>query len=160
MNINNFEDYFDCIILKRGLDYYKSGNIVSLECDTDDNVWTAEVSGNDDYTVTVMLSAKNEITETDCDCPYDMNVHCKHQASVFYAIRDELQKKTKSKPKSKSAIKNLEGLDKQVILSLLLEFAKKDKRIKEEILLRYAYKSDILESAQKLIRSTIKAVTR
>jgi len=33
LNLSNFESYFDGKILYRGLDYYKSGNIASLEYD-------------------------------------------------------------------------------------------------------------------------------
>ena len=164
MNINNFEEYFDNVILNRGLDYYKCGNIISLELNPDSGEWVAEVEGSEDYTVTAILSDKGEITDTDCDCPYDYNIHCKHQAAVFYAIREELQKKPKKLKKKSTQQKNLEvilnDLDKQALVSLLLEFAKKDRRIKEELLLRYATQSDVLESARNVIKGSIKAVKR
>ena len=53
MNLNDFELYFDEIILERGLDYYQSGSISSLEFD--DGEWVAVVSGSRDYTVIVAL---------------------------------------------------------------------------------------------------------
>ena len=89
MNVNDFETYLDEEILARGLAYYQSGNVVSLEYDEDDG-WIADVEGSDDYTVTVSLSDKGEILDTECDCPYDWGEYCKHQAAVFYALqRDE-----------------------------------------------------------------------
>ena len=57
MNIKNFESVVDKTILQRGLGYYKSGSIESLDFDGDE--WTAEVSGSDDYTVTVSRTGKS-----------------------------------------------------------------------------------------------------
>ncbi|WP_238916843.1 hypothetical protein [Clostridium sp. YIM B02555] len=48
MNINNFEEYIDKTILKRGYDYYNDGNILD-SCNVRDNTYTFEVQGSEDY---------------------------------------------------------------------------------------------------------------
>jgi len=81
MNINDFELYIDELILERGRDYYNSACITSLEYDG--AKWTANVEGNDDYTVAAALSDDHEILSSDCDCPYEGGKYCKHKAAVF-----------------------------------------------------------------------------
>ena len=43
----------------------------------------------------------------------------------------------------------LNNLDKQTLLSIILDFAGRDRQIKEELLFRYSEKTDTLESARK-----------
>lgn len=50
MNINNFKEYIDKAILKRGYDYYTDGNIVD-SCNVGDNTYTFEVQGSEYYQV-------------------------------------------------------------------------------------------------------------
>ena len=60
--------------------------------------------------------------------------------------------------------KNLEdilgSLDRQTLISIILEFADKDKRIKEELSLRYAKGTDILKHARNVIKSAVASVKR
>ena len=164
MNINDFENHIDETILARGQDYFISGNVVSLEYD--DDVWTAEVEGSEYYTVTASISSSGDIIATDCDCPYDWGPHCKHQVAVFFAIRDEFKSgkqsvKAGNKTNSRESLENLlKKLDKQALISIVLEFSGRDKRMKEELILRYSQKTDIFESARNVIRSAINAVKR
>ncbi|MCL2321068.1 MAG: Uma2 family endonuclease, partial [Oscillospiraceae bacterium] len=136
MNLNDFETYIDDTILMRGLDYYKSGNVFSLEFDG--KKWIADVSGSDNYTVTVTLSDDGEILDTDCDCPYDWGEYCKHQAAVLFELREELQsgEKPVKSVKKDSLEALLENLDKQTLISMLKEFAGRDKAMRQEIFLR------------------------
>ncbi|MCL2672035.1 MAG: hypothetical protein FWF10_08360 [Clostridiales bacterium] len=160
MNLQNFEQYIEEKILARGLDYYRSGCIVALE--QDGGEWVADVEGSDDYTVTVTLGDGGEIGDSECDCPYDWGAHCKHQAAVFYALRSRL-KPGKAEPASakKKGLKELLGaLDRETLLSIVLEFSDRDKRMKEELLLRYAEKEDMLQNARNVIKSAIAGVTR
>ena len=57
MNINNFKEYVDKTILKRGQDYYTDRNIIDT-CNDGDNTYTFEVQGSEDYQVGVKLDAK------------------------------------------------------------------------------------------------------
>lgn len=163
MNINNFETHLEKAILARGLTYYQSGNVVSLEYDEEDG-WVASVEGSENYTVTVALSDQCDILGAKCDCPYDWGEYCKHQAAVFYALKNKLRAdKTltvKKTGKKRSLAEALEKLDKQTLLSIILDFAGRDRRIKEELLFRYAEKTDAVESARNVIRGTINSATR
>ena len=52
MNINNFKEYVNKTILKRGYDYYTDRNILDT-CNDGDNTYTFEVQGSEDYQVVV-----------------------------------------------------------------------------------------------------------
>lgn len=60
MNLNNFEQHIDPVILERGIDYYKSGAVLEVE-EVSKGVWQAEVEGTEVYNVEVGLSGKNKI---------------------------------------------------------------------------------------------------
>jgi uncharacterized Zn finger protein len=94
--LNQFEQYIDGTILKRGLQYFKKGHVHEPE-EIGPGEYETIVEGTEDYTV--QLTIKNGIiTEHVCDCPYDMGPVCKHVAAVlFYLQQDklELNKKTK-----------------------------------------------------------------
>ncbi len=102
--LNQFEQYIDETILKRGLQYFKNGHVNDPE-EISPGEYEAIVEGTEDYTV--QLTLKNGIiTEHVCDCPYDMGPVCKHVAAViFYLQQDELEldKKTKRTKTNQSA---------------------------------------------------------
>lgn len=100
--INEFDEYIDDPILKRGLSYFKNGYVSEPEEITPD-VYEAIVQGTKDYTV--QLKIKNgTILEHACDCPYDIGPVCKHIAAViFHLQQDELG--IKQKPTSKKSTK-------------------------------------------------------
>jgi hypothetical protein len=89
MNLDDFEEEIDGVILDRGRDYYQDGCIESITHDRDKNTYTAVVAGSQDYTVTVKLD-RRKILFADCDCPYDWGPFCKHQVAVFYALQENL----------------------------------------------------------------------
>ena len=138
MDINNFELFIDETILARGRGYYNALKVTSLEYH-DDNMWIANVEGSDDYTVAIILSEDNDITNSRCDCPYDWSEHCKHQVAVFYAIRaaiesGEIPEKSVEKKNLKMILKNL---SKRTLVSIVLDFIDRDERFHDEIYLRY-----------------------
>ena len=94
--LNQFEQYIDETILKRGLQYFKSGRVNEVE-EISPGKYEAIVEGTEDYTV--QLTLKNGIiTEYTCDCPYDFGPVCKHVAAViFYLQQDELDLNKKPK---------------------------------------------------------------
>ncbi|MBK9291931.1 MAG: SWIM zinc finger family protein [Bacteroidetes bacterium] len=101
--LNQFEQYIDETILKRGLQYFKNGQVNEPE-EISPGEYVAIVEGTQDYTVQLILK-NGIITEHDCDCPYDMGPVCKHIAAViFYLQQDELElnKKTKRTKKKQS----------------------------------------------------------
>ena len=142
MTLDDFEAYFEDIILDRGIDYFYDRHVLSLVLI--DDTWEAEVAGTEDYLVTVKISDDGEILETYCDCPYDWSDFCKHQAAVFYALREELDPEvlTQRAAEKDALVKILKQRSKQELFDLMLEFAQKNKRIRETLFLRYAEASD------------------
>ena len=69
--IQQFLAGVDPVILSRGQDYFRSGNVESIEWD--DLHMTAEVSGNEDepYLVDIDFNEDGEVEAWECDCPYD-----------------------------------------------------------------------------------------
>lgn len=105
--LNQFEQYIDETILKRGLQYFKSGRVNQVE-EISPGKYEAIVEGTEDYTV--QLTLKNGIiSEYTCDCPYDFGPVCKHVAAViFYLQQDVLDlnkkpKRTKTNQTAKPA---------------------------------------------------------
>ncbi len=98
LNLNSFENDVDATILSRGINYYSSGYVASLE-ETDERCYEAVVEGTDDYTVTVSLAEDGDIIESFCDCPYDFGEVCKHEVAVYFAIRKDMEKPAEKKPR-------------------------------------------------------------
>jgi len=94
--IDQFEQYIDETILKRGLSYFKKGHVHEL-IEVSLGEYEAIVEGSENYSV--QLTLKNGIiTENVCDCPYDMGPVCKHVVAViFYLQQNELELNKKSK---------------------------------------------------------------
>lgn len=94
--LNQFEQYIDETILKRGLQYFKNGHVHEPE-EISLGEYKAIVEGTEDYTV--LLTLKNGVvTEYVCNCPYDMGPVCKHVAAVFFYLKqDELELNKKNK---------------------------------------------------------------
>lgn len=91
MNIplKQFEAHIDEAIFKRGLSYFKKGQVLSFE-ETGPGEYEAVVGGTEDYSV--KLSVRNGmLIDHRCDCPFDMGPFCKHEvAALFYLQQDEL----------------------------------------------------------------------
>ncbi|MFD2629716.1 DEAD/DEAH box helicase [Oceanobacillus kapialis] len=84
----NIQKLFPAIIYKRGLEYYKRGNVMDLLYDLNYRVWTATVKGSEDYFVEINMSqfASGSI-DTYCDCPaFDTYGSCKHVAATLISI--------------------------------------------------------------------------
>lgn len=94
--INQFEQYIDETILKRGLSYFKNGHVHEPE-EISPGEYEAIVEGTEDYTVKLTLK-NGTITEYLCDCPYDMGPVCKHVvAMIFYLQQHELKLNNKTR---------------------------------------------------------------
>jgi len=163
VNIKDFEKDIQQKILSRGREYFNDGNVISLDYDDDNDEWTAEVSGSDDYTVTVKLRKTGEIPKTFCDCPYDLGEYCKHQVAVFYSLRKLLAAGTKTNAKKSPKIKfedMLNKIEKEKLIAFLMDFSAENKKFKTEFMLRFSDefldKSDVLAYARNLIKSSFK----
>lgn len=89
LNVKEFKKTVDSTIWSRGKNYFKDGAVNDLQ-DNGDGQWSAIVSGNDDYEVTIDVKLDN-IQEWDCDCPYDGGI-CKHVVATVLAIEEEQMK--------------------------------------------------------------------
>lgn len=119
LTLENFEQQVDQTILKRGLDYFKKGYVTEVE-DLGGGDYEATVEGSEIYTVWLHIEG-NEVTEYECDCPYDWGAICKHTVAVLFYLRksrlgmDGLAKlQVHPKQKEESETQQMEKLLKQL----------------------------------------------
>jgi uncharacterized Zn finger protein len=162
VNLNNFEDHIDTVILERGYDYYQDNFVLSLET-VSENKYCAIVEGTDFYRVLVELDNQGEIIHTSCDCPYVYGEFCKHQVAVFYALRKEQKRGeqvgigSSRKKDSDSFKKLLMAQDKAKLVGILLEIVEENEVLKKQIMFEAGQASDddLVSNAVDLIRSCI-----
>lgn len=128
MNLNDFENHIDGVILERGYDYFEDGCVSSIN-EKSNGEWIARVRGSELYRVSVTVK-NNVIVSSRCNCPYDMGPVCKHETAVYYALRENsTQKKSGNKEKvtPKSRIeKLLSGMDKNQLTDIIIDRALED----------------------------------
>ncbi|OON97974.1 MAG: hypothetical protein ATN32_05045 [Candidatus Epulonipiscium fishelsonii] len=145
MDIHNFEDEIDDIILDRGYDYYTDNAIIKVSKNED--TYEFIVAGTYNYKVKLTLH-ENEIVYSSCNCPYDMGPICKHETASMYKLRDILTGKSKFSDTFKeyqdisSNIKSdiesvLKKLSKEDLINILLPIVKTDKILEKMIYLNY-----------------------
>lgn len=149
--IKEWKDLFRLHILERGLDYFSSGAVTSVE-QTEDG-YQAIVEGTEEYQVEIEIQ-DNRISEMFCDCPYaeDGN-YCKHMAAVLFEIEaEEMPASNGGKIKTKESRQELESVINSIpeaeVKRLLAELAWEDESLRNRILT--AYSEDISE--QQMIR--------
>jgi len=99
--LEQFEQYIDETILKRGLSYFKKGRVRQVE-EISSGEYEAIVEGTADYTV--KLTIKNGIiTDYSCNCPYDLGPICKHVVAVIFYLQQEQLGLSKTNKKQKSS---------------------------------------------------------
>ena len=141
MHIDRFESDFDPEILARGKQYFADGFVEELECE-DGNAYTGRVQGTDVYELHIELSDQGQILKMSCDCPYDWGDHCKHQAAVLLAIREERKQNTSSrdallKQKKPDLRTLLLSQPKETLAETLLSLAQQDRGLRRSLLFRF-----------------------
>jgi hypothetical protein len=86
INVKEFKKTVDSTIWRRGKNYFDEGAVANLQGNSNGQ-WSATVSGNDDYEVTVEINF-DRVQEWDCDCPYGGDI-CKHVVATILAIEQE-----------------------------------------------------------------------
>lgn len=86
--LNQFEQFIDEPILKRGLSYFRRGYVSEPE-EITTGVYEAMVAGSEDYTVKLTIK-HSTVTEHFCTCPYDMGPVCKHVVAVLFHLQKDL----------------------------------------------------------------------
>lgn len=61
MNLSNFEQHIDDMILERGWNYYEHGHIVNIK-EMDKNHFVIHIIGSNEYTVNVIITDSDEIS--------------------------------------------------------------------------------------------------
>ncbi|RMG84954.1 MAG: ATP-dependent helicase [Bacteroidetes bacterium] len=90
MNINNFEKNFSSKVLHRGRSLYRYNRIENLD-EMPPGEWHCLVNGTGGiYNVYVTLQPDGQVSNFDCDCPYDWGGPCKHVAAMLFEIRDRI----------------------------------------------------------------------
>lgn len=131
--IQQFLGDMDPTILSRGEDYYRSGQVESI--DWEENHVTAEVSGSEEvpYVVELDFSEDGEVEDWSCDCPYDWGPVCKHTAAVLLAIQSEPPEESKERTKAPKIDLQplLERAEKPQLAALILEHCQEDLRFQK-----------------------------
>ena len=151
MNIKNFETGITNIILKRGRDYFRHGHVVNLFEQTVMN-WQAEVEGTYKYAVAVELNDAGEIINSFCNCPYDWEKYCKHEAAVFFALQEVLNTQRKNVEKETMTLQQLlQTKDKEELIQLILDLSSNNSRVYNELLHEKNQLKNDVKSVEKLI---------
>lgn len=153
MNIDNFEEYIDEIILRRGFDYYNGGTIVD-ESILNNNNYSFTIRSNMAYDVFVELDKNKDILFSECNCQYTNGPICKHKVASYYRIREILKgknnkknnsnviefKKNKTREESELnvALEELLNIfDKEQLVDIVLEFFSDKKSLINNIIQKY-----------------------
>lgn len=163
--LNDFEQFIDDTILKRGLSYFKSGAITDFS-EISNGQYEAIVSGTEAYTVQLKISNRT-IVEHNCDCPYDMGPVCKHiVAVIFHLQQDELKlnqpvipkpRKKKTKSVSQQVKELLKAISHKELIEFVEENTKKDREFRVYFLASFGHIGGIQskEFYQKQIHSSL-----
>lgn len=165
--LDSFEQHIDEKILKRGLNYWKGGNVGPSEL-LEPGRWEFTVYGTEDYIVKLHI-INNVVHTYSCTCPYDMGEVCKHVAAVLFELQKDVLflddqptvkgKSTKSTtvkpekkaPKAKAAPKRktiaqqieelLEQTSEEELRSFIRDIATKDRELRSVFMQRFGHLS-------------------
>ena len=151
MNIKNFETGITNVILKRGRDYFRRGHVVNLYEKTDMN-WRAEVDGTYKYAVVIELNEDGEVMDSSCDCPYDWEKYCKHEAAVFFALQEVINDQRKTVKKETATLQQLlQTKNKEELIQLILDLSSNNSRIYNQLLREENQLENDVKSVEKII---------
>ncbi len=152
MNIKNFDTLISKTILKRGYDYFRKGQVVSL-LEYKNLKFKAQVEGTYNYSVTVNINEEKEIIKSTCNCPFDWGNFCKHEAAVFYALQASLNDEEKNIGKEGLTLKQfLKNKSKEEIIQLILKVSYKNNLLYPQLLEEQKKLEYSIESTEKNIQ--------
>lgn len=166
VSISNFFTVLDARQLQKGKQYFEQ-DAVGYATQVKPGEWKAEVSGTDDYYITIKLDGDSVIT-TRCDCPHD-DPFCKHVVAVLFFIQQQkgvsaskeakaapgsTRKKAAGKPASFETV--LEKANEKELKEFLKTYAARNKEFRNLFLLRFelAGKEAGRQTFETLIRKT------
>ena len=131
MKLSNFELEIDRTILSRGQSYYEAEAVKEVE-NISASTYSAVVEGSEDYEVEVELSG-DSIVSSYCDCPYDWRPICKHEVAVYYYLKNNQHKLSKTLGSMDKIERNIYKLTKQDLVDFLLDIAQRNKEVRNEL---------------------------
>lgn len=164
LTFENFKRELPAQILERGRAYLKDGAVTDLDM-IDDMHWTAQVIGSDTYDVDIEQLANGTLA-CSCTCPYEHGEYCKHVAAVLYAIEERFSdqlKPRKRKASTKRAAKKVSLRDlltktsQPELAAVLLELAEQDKRIANQLMVRFGAVKPDKAAYSKLVKDALRA---
>lgn len=162
MNLNNFQELIDDVILKRGKDYFKKGHVEKIE-EIGSNHYIVGVEGSENYTVEIIIDNHKNIMETSCDCPYDFGEYCKHQVAAFFALENDVVSESKRPKQLKEKKLNLPTLlsnfSKEKLQNIIIDLSQEYPEIEKRLLFQYAPVKNEMAEGKKLIKDYIRKAT-
>lgn len=168
--LNEFEQYIDETILKRGLAYFEKDHVTAFT-EISKGLYEALVEGTEEYTVFLHIK-NNIIVENRCNCPYDLGPVCKHVAAViFYLQQDNIlevdsnavskPRKKKTKPVTVQVRELLKTIPHNELMRFVEEHCKNDRKFRNVFLASFGHlgENQSKDFYQKQIRSILKAAT-
>ena len=164
LTFGNFKQELPAKILERGQAYVQAGTVNDLDM-IDDGRWSAQVLGTDIYDVDIEQLANGTLACT-CTCPYEHGEYCKHVAAVLYAIEETFPDQVKPR-KRKTTAANRESPKEKLrdvlqkapqpdLVAALLDLAKQDKRIANQLMMRFGAVRPDKANYGKLIKDTLR----
>lgn len=120
------------VIIKRGIELYNSGDVHDL-IETKRNHYHTKVLGNSAlYELEIQISSPQK-TKVLCDCPYDMDVYCKHAVAAILKIvfSGIINRKNETKQPELSEI--LPNISQKDFVKFLLQKADSDPSFYKEL---------------------------
>jgi len=166
MNLNNFDELIDPVIVERGYEYYCDDNIVSCK-QVRTGKWVAKVLGSKLYKVEIKLN-NQDIIGASCNCPFD-GYECKHIVAVLFYLQNEILqhegKQNNENDSNKKTIQTVEEKIENILKNLTREELEKiiiDRALKKEdflnfILAYYDKEQKGVEYYKKLINTSLRA---
>ena len=135
MNLRDFEEHVNGIILQRGLGYFNQGRVSEVSR-IDKYEYIFEVEGTEDYEVIVLLDEQEQIVKSECDCPFDGPV-CKHEVASYYTLKEMYESgelpEIENRPETMTIDRVIESLDKKEMEVILKLLASQDKQTRKDI---------------------------
>jgi hypothetical protein len=83
----NLHTRYEKNVKSRGVQLFKTGQVLSNVFNEKTNSWTFKVKGTRLYTVIIRL-ANNNVDTTTCNCPYDLGTVCKHTVAALLKLEE------------------------------------------------------------------------
>lgn len=169
MTINDFHAVLDPRIVERGRSYFLENAVLELVKE-DVQKWTAVVAGTEEYEIEILLK-EAEIQQSQCSCPYDHGLTCKHEVAVFFAIREDLkreafatetglpQKMLRSLPFPEQVMKVGLLVEKSELLDFIAQQGETDRGFREAFLIRFGdhLGEDRLARIRRMVDHTVRS---